>query len=418
VLDGWLLLDIRQSLSRLQHGRAGRVSLVVTDHGCAKWSQRLHLRDYVEGTAGVELNIDMSERLESGTELRTRATDPFAHGTDAPVISGENSDDAIGLAKFLGPQHHTLVPIQAHRMILPYLGLIRDDIRDRLGISGDRDRLVRHHQPMRSTPAATIIQRIDAYLDQVPRSVATTEQVGPFTLFVGQPSSWPYYGRPTLPATDNFSAGDVQRLVERQRQLEVPETIEAIAEAAPTLKTACLDAGLTVHELPLLVHRESIAVPVPDGIRIRRLSPDDPAVAASYAVAQLSFGAAGTAVGVVGDDDRDASLRDRDPATDNFLRKRMATGQTVVVVAEDERGVLATGAHNPVGDTTEIVGVATLPSARRQGLGAAITDTLVADAFRRGVTMVLLSAGGDDVARVYERVGFHRVATALAAESQ
>ena len=265
----------------------------------------------------------------------------------------------------------------------------------------------------RSQP--TTVERVDAYLDQVPRSAATMELIGPFTLFIGDPRGWGYYARPTLPPAEHISADDVRRVLSRQRELRVPQSIEAVAQTAPTLQTACVDAGLKVLEHPLLVHHDSIAVPVPDGIRIRRLDPNDPAVGASHVVAQLGFGAAGTAIGTQGPADRDAVLRDRPAGADDYLRERMAAGQTVVVVAEDEHGVLASGAHNPVGATTEIVGVATLPTARRHGLGAAITDTLVADAFRREVTMVLLSAGGDDIARVYERVGFRRVATALTA---
>ena len=61
---------------------------------------------------------------------------------------------------------------------------------------------------------------------------------------------------------------------------------------------------------------------------------------------------------------------------------------------------------------TEIVGVATLPSARRRGLGAAVTAALVDDARRGGADIVFLSAGSDDIARVYGRLGFERVGTA------
>jgi hypothetical protein len=41
---------------------------------------------------------------------------------------------------------------------------------------------------------------------------------------------------------------------------------------------------------------------------------------------------------------------------------------------------------------------------------------LVADARSRGVGIIFLSAGDDDIARIYTRLGFRRVATALIAE--
>jgi predicted GNAT family acetyltransferase len=60
----------------------------------------------------------------------------------------------------------------------------------------------------------------------------------------------------------------------------------------------------------------------------------------------------------------------------------------------------------------EIVGVATLPAVRRQGLGGAVTALLVEHALSIGVETVFLSAASDDVARVYERLGFRRTGTA------
>jgi predicted GNAT family acetyltransferase len=63
-----------------------------------------------------------------------------------------------------------------------------------------------------------------------------------------------------------------------------------------------------------------------------------------------------------------------------------------------------------------VVGVATLPTWRRRGLGAAVTAFLVQDAGRRGAEVVFLSAGDDAVARVYERLGFRRVGVHSAAE--
>ena len=61
--------------------------------------------------------------------------------------------------------------------------------------------------------------------------------------------------------------------------------------------------------------------------------------------------------------------------------------------------------------------MATLPTARRRGLGALVTAALVDDARAGGARTVFLSAGSDDVARVYEKVGFARVATACIAQS-
>ena len=146
--------------------------------------------------------------------------------------------------------------------------------------------------------------------------------------------------------------------------------------------------------------------------RLRELEPDDPALAASRAVADIAFGAPGTARG-------EAGPRERAAAAGNFpegrlaaVRERMAAGLTVTVVAEDEDGIAAVGSHQPVSDVTEVVGVATLPSARRRGLGAAVTAALVDDARRGGADIVFLSAGSEAVARVYGRLGFERVGTA------
>ena len=259
-----------------------------------------------------------------------------------------------------------------------------------------------------------LLDRIEAYLDAVPRTSAHAEPVGPFSLFVAE-VGWPFYARPRLGDDTAINARHVTAVIERQVALGLEPSIEWVAEVTPDLATAAADAGLTVLSHPLLVHHDPLAVPVPDGIRIRRLGAEDEAVAASRVVAGLGFASPGTEIGADGANARDEALRGHAASDDAYLRARIADGRTVVVVAEDEHGVLATGSHQPVADVTEIVGVATLPDHRRRGLGAAITDTLVADALRRDVQVVFLSAGGEDVARVYERVGFTRNGTAHAA---
>jgi predicted GNAT family acetyltransferase len=74
------------------------------------------------------------------------------------------------------------------------------------------------------------------------------------------------------------------------------------------------------------------------------------------------------------------------------------------------------GSHQPVDAVTEIVGVGTLPAARRRGLGALVTARLVQDARERGIETVFVSAGSEVIARVYRRLGFERVGTACIAE--
>lgn len=261
-----------------------------------------------------------------------------------------------------------------------------------------------------------LMRRVEEYLDAAPRPKADAEQVGPFTLFRSR-IRWPFYARPSVGwRPGEVKADDVRAVREYQRELGLPENFEWVAEIAPDLATACRDAGLRVTEHPLLVHHDPLAVPVPDGIRIRRLAADDDAVPAGQVVAQLGFAASGTEVGETGPDERDTALQQRPAEAADDLRDLIREGLSVYVVAEDEHGVLCSGGHNPVGSVTEIVGVATLPSARRRGLGAAVTDTLVADAVRRGIEVIFLSADDEEVARVYERVGFRRIGTACAAE--
>ncbi len=90
----------------------------------------------------------------------------------------------------------------------------------------------------------------------------------------------------------------------------------------------------------------------------------------------------------------------------------------MVAVADGEP--VAVGSHQPVDvdgtEVSEIVGVATLPRFRGRGLGAGLASALVEHA-RETADLVFLAAGDDDVARVYERVGFARVGTTFVAEA-
>jgi len=77
-----------------------------------------------------------------------------------------------------------------------------------------------------------LLSRLEVYYDAVPRSSASIEILGPFTLFISRSSSWPFYARPSLGTTE-FSPADIRRVQERQRELGVPEAFEWVADTTP-----------------------------------------------------------------------------------------------------------------------------------------------------------------------------------------
>jgi N-acetylglutamate synthase-like GNAT family acetyltransferase len=261
-----------------------------------------------------------------------------------------------------------------------------------------------------------LLLRLERYLDVVPRSGAGVEAFGSLTLFTRVGAGWPYYARPTLGWTGPVTADDLEAVRTRQRELAIPEAFEWVDDTTPSLRPVAEAAGLVVEQLPLMALGHTLAVTTPPDVRIRIVPFDDPDLAAASAVAEIGFGMPGTAPGTAGPAERDDAMTAMSPEGLANTRERMRLGLTVMAVAEsDAEGPLCVGWHQPVDDTAEIVGVATLPSARRRGLAAALTARLVDDARERGVKTVFLTAGSDDVARVYARVGFARVGTSCIA---
>jgi GNAT superfamily N-acetyltransferase len=264
-----------------------------------------------------------------------------------------------------------------------------------------------------------LLGRLEAYYDSVPRRFARTEECGPFTLFLGEPGGWTYYARPRLGGHDPFTPDTVTAAVARLGEVGLPQAVEWVHETTPALLDAVRSTGLfELEELPLLALDGDLTVttpPLPDGVTVRLLGPEDvDAVAASRAVSGVGFDLEGTARGVTGPAERDAALQ---PAQQRVL-DLLAEGALRIAVAEHaELGQLATGRTLPLAGVTEVMGVATLPSARRQGLGAAVTAALVEDARDLGLTTVFLTASSPDVARMYAGIGFHPLGTGWVAEA-
>ena len=270
------------------------------------------------------------------------------------------------------------------------------------------------------------IERIDAFCDAVPRRRTRAETIGPLVLFVPTGSGWPYYARPQRRKGRWFGARgprrtitseDIRAVRARQRELLIPESFEWIDEAAPEMTAAAPDAGLAVRAHPLMVLGTLTPPAVTEpGISVRIVSPDEPDLDRVWAVPAVAFEHPGTATGLAGAIERDKLATGHDEGTTELLRERLRSGQSVLAAAFDSDGPLGAGSCQAVASVAEITGVGVLPSARRMGLGGAVTATLAADAQRRGVQTVFLAASDDDVARVYARLGFRRVGTAMIAE--
>lgn len=264
-------------------------------------------------------------------------------------------------------------------------------------------------------------ERIETYYDAVPRIAARAEDFGSLTLFAREGEGWPFYARPTLGWTGPFEIADVQRVRARQRELQLPESFEWVAETTPALRAAVEASGLSVQEHPVMVLDANVAVPAtrsfPGGDSVRIVGPDDPVLAAVLAVGRLAFTNPGTGAGAAGEADLAAAVANQ---ADNGAVVRMAAriraGLSVAAAATDGTMVRCAGYHQPLGAVSEIVGVGTLPSARRRGLALAVSTALVHEARRRGTTTLFLSAADHDVARIYGRLGFRPIATALIAE--
>src|SRR4051812_28303531 len=105
--------------------------------------------------------------------------------------------------------------------------------------------------PTRSD-AEDLLAILERYYDAVPRNRARPEDVGPFTLFVAA-TGWPYYGRPRLGLDGPITADDVRRLHDRQRELDVPLSIEWVDENTPGLAATVESMDVPLERCPLLV---------------------------------------------------------------------------------------------------------------------------------------------------------------------
>jgi ribosomal protein S18 acetylase RimI-like enzyme len=263
-----------------------------------------------------------------------------------------------------------------------------------------------------------IIKRIDAYCDTQPRERAHAEEHGPLVLFVPVGPGFPYYARPRAGEHGPVTAAGIRAVMARQRALKLPESFEWIEHSAPEMAPAAAEAGLRVHKHPMLVLETLVAPPpLPPTTSVRIMEPDDQELLQAWAVPGVAFAHPGSEIGRAGVVERDKLAADHDPASIDVVRERLRAGRSVLATVAGPNGPLASGSYQHAGGVAEITGIGVLPASRRRGLGAAVTHALAAHALARNTPTVFLSAADSGAARIYTRLGFREIGTAMIAEA-
>lgn len=237
---------------------------------------------------------------------------------------------------------------------------------------------------------------IEAYYDTVPRAAATTEEVGPFTLFLAEEGTgWQFYARPRLRGQATFTADDVRRVLARQAELGRPRAIEWVDDVTPSLWPAVSEAVGEAGRYPLLALPEDADVDAP--VRTRVLAADDPDLPLAVGAVHAAF---------EGTDEVEPRPVGRRPGL-------IAAGHLIEVAAYDaEKRLVGGGSAAPRGGTAELMGIGVPPARRTAGVGTAVTQALVRASREAGVRTVFLTAYNDAAASIYRRVGFRDVGTA------
>ena len=255
-----------------------------------------------------------------------------------------------------------------------------------------------------------LLRDIDHYCDAVLRPGAEARPFGPLTLYVADRGG-PYHARPA-PDGPEVTPGDIAMMRRVQRELGVPETFEWVDQRCPSMASAARASGLVVTARPLLAltHPAAVVVPaLPDGVRLRVITADDPDLPAGRACDRLAVRCPGPATATLGTAERDAALASStadDLDRNARYRERIQGNRTAMVGAFTGEGAVGGGTLAPLGLVGEVVGVGVLPAVRRRGVAAAVTARLAQEAAARGVRTLFLSAQDAAVARVYARLGF------------
>jgi ribosomal protein S18 acetylase RimI-like enzyme len=245
------------------------------------------------------------------------------------------------------------------------------------------------------TTGMDAIERVQNYLRRKAQSSLACGSCTPFSVFA-DPTQNPSY-QFVIP-DQPLVAGVQQVVTELQVYAErqgIPARAQFVEEYMPAFADALREAGF----------RESWRNPIMITTADDLLQPDGP----ELSFRSLSFESNPQAIR----ESWEVNMRgfDReDEATDEAIRdfqNRLITGRAFIARLGD--AAVASAMYTEIWrHTTELVGIATLPEYRRQGIAAAVTAHAAEAAFASGVDLVFLTTASEDAARIYERIGFQR----------
>ena len=224
----------------------------------------------------------------------------------------------------------------------------------------------------------------------------TVVRVPPFTLFLhpSDPMRFLNYAIPDSPVEPAAAAIEALRAGFRRRD-RLPR-LEWVEETAPRLAGALAQAGMQQElRTPLMACEPDELVPAEAGVESLVVAPvGDDELRELADLQRAAFGQPLLAAGAEPSDPRRG-------------------GGGAVLARAGGVPVAAAAWTAPVDGVSEIVGVATAEPWRRRGLAGVVTAAAGRGVFAAGASLCILSPGGETAQRVYERAGFHRVATML-----
>ena len=241
------------------------------------------------------------------------------------------------------------------------------------------------YAPRRMSISVAEIQR---YLRSVTSRDREAVPAGAFVLYVHPTERHPFLNY-AIPAPGVVS-GDGSELVGAARQRGLVPRLEYLDVCFPWVEEALAASGFTREGRLRLMTCSSIARLDAGNLDLARVETSSPLAGATLAVTRSAFG-------------------EPPPNEADVTRWR---GPAIAGIVDGQ--VVGAAAWTPViHGMSEIVGVAVSPAMRRRGIGCALTAAATQAAFDEGASVVLLTPGDDDTARVYEHAGFRDTTTMM-----